>query len=191
MKKFLALVLAAMMALSMVSVASASTYYMTYTTNFVDDVGWYWLNDTSLFLDAEAGTYTLLYKSSAFGTVDPGDKGSKTIMYTGTCEVAPSADGEDAHLDVTITSVDNVMLEQHGKFIGRNVLNFAMVLDSANWTDDMEDIYGDTCEAWVENHQAPLGLVITVEDLSLDYDDVTLYNHIVAGLEDVVLEITE
>lgn len=191
MKKFLALVLGAMLALSIVGTASASSYYMSYTTDFAEEVGWYWLNDTSLFLDAEAGTYTLMYKSSAFGTVDPGDKGSKTIIYTGTCTVAPSADGETAHQDVTITSVDTVMLEQHGKFIGRNVLNYAMVLDSANWTEEMEEMYGDTCEAWVANHQAPMGLVLTVEDLALDYDDVTLYNHIVSGLDGVVLEITE
>ena len=33
--------------------------------------------------------------------------------------------------------------------------------------------------------------MITVEDLALDYDDVTLCNRIVCGLEDIDLDITE
>ena len=196
MKKIIAIVLTLVMALSMVGAASATSYYMNHSEYLVDAVGWWFVNDTSLFLDQENGTYTLMFKNCAFGTQpaedgSSNDKGAKTIIYKGTCEVAPSADGETAHLDVTITSVDSVMLEQHGKYVGRQVLNFAMVLDSENWTDEMEDIYGDDCEAWVANHQAPLGAVITVEDLALDYDDVTLCNMIVCGLEDVVLEITE
>ena len=196
MKKLIAIVLTLVMALSMVGAASATSYYMNHSEYLVEEVGWWFVNDTSLFLDQENGTYTLMFKNCAFGTQpaedgSSNDKGAKTIIYKGTCDIAPSADGETAHLDVTITSVDSVMLEQHGKFIGRLVLNYAMVLDSENWTDEMEDIYGDSVEAWVENHQAPLGAVITVEDLALDYDDVTLCNRIVSGLEDVVLEITE
>lgn len=196
MKKIIAIVLTLVMALSMVGAASATSYYMYHTENLIDGVFWWWVKDTSLFLDQENGTYTLMHKESAFGTQpaedgSSNDKGSKTIIYKGTCDIAPSADGETAHLDVTITSVDSVMLEQHGKFVGRNVLNFAMVLDSECWTEDMEDIYGDTVEAWVANHQAPLGAVITVEDLALDYDDVTLCNRIVCGLEDIDLDITE
>ena len=81
--------------------------------------------------------------------------------------------------------MDSIYFEQHEKAFGRQVLNFAMVLDTANWDDMMNDIYGDTCEAFLENHQAPVGKTITVEDLTLDYDDVTLVNKIVSDLSDL------
>ena len=190
MKKLAALALALALVMCM-SVALADGYYMTFDSYLVNAVGWWFCNDTAISVNAEAGTYTLTYKQDIFGTTDPGVKGNKTVIYTGNCTVAPSADGETAHLDVTIDTVDSVFLEQHGKAFGRQVLNFAMVLDTANWTDDMDDIYGDDCAAFLENHQAPLGAVITVEDLALDYDDVTLVNRIVTGLEDVNLNITE
>lgn len=189
MKKILALILALVLALSLATVAMADGYYMTFDSYLVDAVGWWFCNDISLKVTGD--TYELALHHNVFGTTDPGIKGNKTVIYTGTCSVAPSADGETSHLDVTIETVDNIMFEQHGKSIGRQVLNFAMVLDTANWTDDMEDIYGDTCEAFLENHQAPAGAVITVEDLALDYDDVTLVNRIVSGLEEIDLDITE
>lgn len=191
MKKLIALVLTLVMALTMIGAVSADSIYSTFNTYYVDAVGWYFLNDTTLMVDQEAGTYTLIYKSDIFGTTDPGVKGIKNIIYTGTCTVAPAADGETAHLDVTIDTVDNIVMEQHEKAWGRNVLNFAMVLDTNNWDDMMEEIYGDSREAFLENHQNLAGAVITVEDLSLDYDDVTLVNKIVSGLEEVNLDIAE
>lgn len=191
MKKFLALVLAAMMALSMVSVASAAVRpYSTFNTYLVDAVGWYFVNDTTLLLDEEANTYTLIYKNDIFGTTDPGVKGIKNIVYTGTCTIAPSADGETAHLDVTLDTVDSILFEQHEKAFGRQEnINFACVLDTANWDDVMEDIYGDSAEAFLEAYSAFVGTTITVEDVALDYDDVTLVNKIVAGLDGVNLDI--
>ena len=188
-KKFLAFALSLCLLLSVSALALADGYYMTFSSYLVDEVGWWFCNDVSITVTGDE--YALALHHNVFGTVDPGIKGNKTVIYTGKCTVEPSADGEDAHLDVTIDTVDNVFFEQHGKSIGRQVLNFAMVLDTNNWTDDMEDIYGDTCEAFLENHQAPLGAVITVEDLALDYDDVTLVNRIVSGIEASTLEITE
>lgn len=193
MKKAIALVLTLVMALSMVAVASADRVYSHFNTYLVDAVGWYFVNDYTLKVNQEAGTYELMYKNDIFGTTDPGVKGSKTLIYSGTCTVAPAADGETAHLDVTIDTVDNIYFEQHEKAFGRQVLNFAMVLDTANWDDMMEEIYGDTCEAFLENHQAPVGLTITVEDLALDYDDVTLVNKILPECLEAlaVIDITE
>lgn len=191
MKKVIALVLTLVMALSMVAVACADSIYSAFSTYFVDAVGWYFVNDYTLMVDQEAGTYQLMFKNDIFGTTDPGVKGVKNVIYSGTCTVAPSADGETAHLDVTIETVDNIYFEQHEKAFGRQVLNYAMVLDTANWDDMMEEIYGDTCEAFLENHQAPMGAVITVEDLALDYDDVTLVNKIVSNMDELGLDITE
>lgn len=191
MKKVIALVLTLVMALSMVAVACADSIYSAFSTYFVDAVGWYFVNDYTLMVDQEAGTYQLMFKNDIFGTTDPGVKGVKNVIYSGTCTVAPSADGETAHLDVTIETVDNIYFEQHEKAFGRQVLNYAMVLDTANWDDMMEEIYGDTCEAFLENHQAPVGAVITVEDLALDYDDVTLVNKIVSNMDELGLDITE
>lgn len=191
MKKAIALVLTLVMALSMAAVASADSIYSIFSTNFVDAVGWYFVNDYTLMVDQEADTYQLMFKNDIFGTTDPGIKGIKNVIYSGTCTVAPAADGETAHLDVTIETVDNVYFEQHEKAFGRQVLNYAMVLDTANWNDMMEEMYGDTREAFLENHQAPAGAVITVEDLALDYDDVTLVNKIVSNMDELGLDITE
>lgn len=66
-----------------------------------------------------------------------------------------------------------------------------MVLDTANWDNVMEEMYGDSCEAFMENHQALVGMVFTVEDLSLDYDDVTLVNKIVSEVDMTALDIAE
>lgn len=191
MKKVIALVLTLVMALSMVAAASADSIYSIFSTSYADSVGWYFVSDYTLMVDQEAGTYQLMFKNDIFGTTDPGIKGIKNVIYSGTCTVAPSADGETAHLDVTIETVDNIYFEQHEKAFGRQVLNYAMVLDTANWDDMMEEMYGDTCEAFLENHQAPAGAVITVEDMALDYDDVTLVNKIISNMDELGLNITE
>ncbi|MBQ1492464.1 MAG: hypothetical protein IIZ39_10950 [Blautia sp.] len=190
MKKLAAMALALVMGLSLSSAAFADSYYMTFDSNLVDEVGWWFCNDISITVK-EDGAYELILHTDIFGTTDPGVKGNKTVKYAGTCTVAPSADGETSHLDITLDTVDSVFLEQHGKAFGRQVLNFAMVLDTDSWTDDMEDIYGDTVEAFLEAHQAPLGAVLTVEDLALDYDDVTLENRIVSGIDAATLDIAE
>jgi len=186
-----AIILALVLSLSMVSVAMADTYYMVSSNYLVDAVGWWFNDDVAIFLNAEAGTYTLMYKQDIFGTTDPGIKGNKTVIYKGTCSVAPAADGETSHLDVTINTVESAFLEQHGKAFGRQVLNFDMVLDSENWAEEMEDIYGDTVEAFVSNHSGIVGMTLTVQDLTLDYDDVTLNNRIMEMPDLKLIDITE
>lgn len=192
MKKIIAIVLTLVVVLSMTAAVSADRMYSSFSNFLVDEVGWYFVNDYTLKVNTEAGTYELMYKNDIFGTVDPGIKGVKNVVYTGTCTVAPAADGEASHLDVTIDSVDSIWFEQHEKAFGRQVLNYSMVLDTENWDDIMEEMYGDSCEAFLANHQAPVGLTITVEDLSLDYDDVTLVNRIVSDLSILAgIDITE
>ena len=190
MKKLAAMALALVMGLSVSATAFADGYYMTFDSYLVDEVGWWFCDDISITVKDD-GSYELILHNDIFGTTDPGIKGNKTVKYAGTCTVEPSADGEASHLDITLDTVDSVFMEQHGKAYGRQVLNFAMVLDTANWTEDMEDIYGDTVEVFLEEHQAPLGAVLTVEDLALDYDDVTLVNRIISGVDAAMLDIAE
>ena len=201
MKKIVALLAALILALSMMSIASAEPIKSTYNlseVNFIDAVGWYWTRDISLVLRDDTN-YELYYREYVFGTTDPGLKGNKLIVYSGTYSSAESADDEACHFDITLETLDGIYFEQHGKSFGRNVLGYAMVLDTFNWTDEMSDIAfpdgtDDGAADFVANHNIA-GTVITVEDLREDLDDVTLENKIVAcsNVEDTigVFNITE
>ena len=201
MKKIVALLAALILALSMMSIASAEPIKSTYNlseVNFIDAVGWYWTRDLSLVLRDDTH-YELYYREYAFGTTDPGLKANKLIVYSGTYSSAESADDEACHFDITLDTLDGIYFEQHGKGFGRNVLGYAMVLDTFNWTDEMSDIAfpdgtDDGAADFVANHNIA-GTVITVEDLREDLDDVTLENKIVAcsNVEDTigVFNITE
>ncbi|MBR4333206.1 MAG: hypothetical protein IKP72_11055 [Clostridia bacterium] len=201
MKKIVALLAALILALSMMSIASAESIKSTYNlseVSFIDAVGWYWTRDLSLVLRDDTH-YELFYLEYAFGTTDPGLKANKLIVYSGTYSSAESADDEACHFDITLDTLDGIYFEQHGKGFGRNVLGYAMVLDTFNWTDEMSDIAfpdgtDDGAADFVANHNIA-GTVITVEDLREDLDDVTLENKIVAcsNVEDTigVFNITE
>ena len=201
MKKIVALLAALILALSMMSIASAEPIKSTYNLSevgFIDAVGWYWTRDLSLVLRDDTH-YELFYREYAFGTTDPGLKANKLIVYSGTYSSAESADDEACHFDITLDTLDGIYFEQHGKGFGRNVLGYAMVLDTFNWTDEMSDIAfpdgtDDGAADFVANHNIA-GTVITVEDLREDLDDVTLENKIVAcsNVEDTigVFNITE
>ena len=201
MKKIVALLAALILALSMMSIASAEPIKSTYNLSevgFIDQVGWYWTRDLSLVLRDDTH-YELFYREYAFGTTDPGLKANKLIVYSGTYSSAESADDEACHFDITLDTLDGIYFEQHGKGFGRNVLGYAMVLDTFNWTDEMSDIAfpdgtDDGAADFVANHNIA-GTVITVEDLREDLDDVTLENKIVAcsNVEDTigVFNITE
>ena len=186
MKKIVALLAALILALSMMSIASAESIKSTYNlseVNFIDAVGWYWTRDLSLVLRDDTH-YELYYREYAFGTTDPGLKANKLIVYSGTYSSAESADDEACHFDITLDTLDGIYFEQHGKGFGRNVLGYAMVLDTFNWTDEMSDIAfpdgtDDGAADFITNHNIA-GTVITVEDLREDLDDVTLENKIVA-----------
>jgi hypothetical protein len=200
MKKFVALLTAMILALSLVTVASAeikSSYNLS-DNNFIEAVGWYATKDASLILRDDTH-YELFYRECYFGTTDPGLKANKLIVYSGTYSSAESADDEACHFDITLDTLDGIYFEQHGKSFGRNVLGYAMVLDTFNWTDEMSDIAfpdgtDDGAADFVANHNIA-GTVITVEDLREDLDDVTLENKIVAcsNVEDTisVFNITE
>ena len=201
MKKIVALLAALNLALSMMSIASAEPIKSTYNlseVSFIDQVGWYWTRDLSLVLRDDTH-YELFYREYVFGATDPGLKGNKLIVYSGTYSSAESADDEACHFDITLNIVDGIYFEQHGKSFCRNVLGYAMVLDTFNWTDEMSDIAfpdgtDDGAADFITNHNIA-GTVITVEDLREDLDDVTLANKIVAcsNVEDTidVFNITE
>ena len=186
MKKFLTQLAAMIMVLSIVSIASAEPLTSTYNlseVNFIDAVGWYWTRDINLMLRDDSN-YELYYREYAFGTTDPGLKANKLIVYSGTYSIEDSADDEACHFDITLDSMDGIYFEQHGKGFGRNVLAYAMVLDTFNWTDEMTDIAfpdgsDDGAADFIANHNIA-GTVFTVEDLREDLDDVTLENKIVA-----------
>ena len=201
MKKIVALLAALILALSMMSIASAEPIKSTYNlseVSFIDAVGWYWTRDISLVLRDDTN-YELYYREYAFGTTDPGLKANKLIVYSGTYSCVESADDEACHFDITLDTLDGIYFEQHGKGFGRNVLGYAMVLDTDNWTDEMTDTAfpdgsDDGAADFLANHDIA-GTVITVEDLREDLDDVTLENKIVAcsNVEDTigVFNITE
>ena len=129
MKKIVALLAALILTLSMMSIASAEPIKSTYNLSevgFIDQVGWYWTRDLSLVLRDDTH-YELFYREYVFGTTDPGLKGNKLIVYSGTYSSAESADDEACHFDITLNTLDGIYFEQHGKSFGRNVLGYAMV----------------------------------------------------------------
>ena len=196
MKKMIALLAVLVLTLSLCCAASAeikSSYNLS-DNYFIEAVGWYWSSDVSLVLRDDTN-YELFYREYAFGTTDPGLKANKLIVYSGTYSSVESADDEYSHLDITLDTCDSIYFEQHGKGYGRNVLAYAMVLDTANWTDDMTDIAfpdgsDDGAADCLANH-AIEGAMFTVEDLRADLDDVTLENRIVTMPEGVSFDITE
>ena len=197
MKKFIALVAVLVMMFSLCVTASAEPIKSSYNLSdnyFIDAVGWYWSSDVSLVLRDDSN-YELYYREYAFGTTDPGLKANKLIVYSGTYSAVESEDGEYSHLDVTLDTCDGIYFEQHGKGYGRNVLAYAMVLDTYNWDEVMDDIAfpdgtDDGAAEFLANHSLE-GITITVEDLRADIDDVTLQNMIVSLPEGVSFDITE
>ena len=186
MKKLTALILALVLALSLVSAASAAPIKSSYNLSnnyFVDAVGWYFTEDVYLVLRDDTN-YELYFQEYIFGTTDPGLKGNKLVVYSGTYSCVESADDEACHFDITLDTCDGIYFEQHGKAYGRNVLSYAMVLDTFAWTDEMTEIAfpdgaDDGAAEFLANHSVA-GLTFTVEDLREDLDDVTLENKIVA-----------
>lgn len=191
MKKILAIALALVMMLSIVSVASAAPIKSTYnlSSNYlIDALGWYATQDVSLVLRDDTN-YELFYREYTFGTTDPGLKANKLIVYSGTYSSVESADGEYYHLDITLDTCESIYFEQHGKGYGRTTLGYPMVLDTLHWEDYMTDIafpYGsDTPAESFLAHYSIAGATFTVEDLRIDIDDVTLVNQIITLPEGV------
>ena len=184
MKKFVRILALAMVLCMMASVAMAApkSTYSTSSAYLVDAVGWWFNSDVMLVLNDDDATYDLYYKLDVFGTTDPGLKGMKTVIYSGTYTSAPSADGDPNHLDITLNTVDRIYLEQHEKAFGRQeIVNYPAVLDTANWTAEYSEVVAMcTAEEFLAEYSADVvGGVITVEDVLLDIDNVELSTKIV------------
>ena len=196
MKKIIALMAALVLTLSLFSVAFAeikSSYNLS-SVEYIDAMGWYWTRDESLILRDDMH-YELYRREYAFGTTDPGLKANQLIVYRGTYSKVESADGESCHFDITLDTMDGIYFEQHGKGYGYGELGYAMVLDTDNWTEIMDEIVypdgtDDGAAQFLANHNIA-GIVITVEDLREDLDDVTLENKIVTLPENVVFTINK
>ena len=196
MKKIIALMAALVLTLSLFSVAFAeikSSYNLS-SVEYIDAMGWYWTRDESLILRDDTH-YELYHREYAFGTTDPGLKANQLIVYRGTYSKVESADGESCHFDITLDTMDGIYFEQRGKGYGYGELGYAMVLDTDNWTEIMDEIVypdgtDDGAAQFLANHNIA-GIVITVEDLREDLDDVTLENKIVTLPENVVFTINK
>ena len=196
MKKIIALMAALVLTLSLFSVAFAeikSSYNLS-SVEYIDAMGWYWTRDESLILRDDTH-YELYHREYAFGTTDPGLKANQLIVYRGAYSKVESADGESCHFDITLDTMDGIYFEQHGKGYGYGELGYAMVLDTDNWTEIMDEfVYPDGTDdgaaQFLANHNIA-GIVITVEDLREDLDDVTLENKIVTLPENVVFTINK
>lgn len=178
--------LAGVMALSLAGCggsgnADITATYMISNATYLDSIAWYSNEDVMLVTNGD-NTYDLYFKNDIFGTTDPGVKGNKTIIYSGSFTSAASADGDATHLDLTLEAPTRIYFEQHGKAYGRNGYATNMMLDTANWTDAMttiafpagsEDGAADFLAKYAQE------MTITVEDPSQSPDDTTLSYRIV------------
>ena len=177
--------LAAVMAASMTGCSSSSAEisatYMISNASYLDAIAWY-SNDDIMLVTNSDNTYDLYYKNDIFGTTDPGVKGNKTIIYSGTYTSEASADGDANHVDVTLSAPTRIYFEQHGKAYGRNGYASNMMLDTANWTDAMTTLaFPAGSEDGSADFLAKYGkeITMTVEDPSKAPDDTTLSYRIV------------
>lgn len=161
--------------------ADIAATYMISNATYLEDIAWYSNEDVMLVTNGDS-TYDLYFKNDIFGTTDPGVKGNKTIIYSGSFSSAASADGDASHLDLTLEAPTRIYFEQHGKAYGRNGYATNMMLDTANWTDAMttvafpagsEDGAADFLAKYAQE------MTITVEDPAQSPDDTTLSYRIV------------
>ncbi len=165
--------------------------FMTSKATYLDAIAWY-ANEDIMLVTREGDVYELYYKKDIFGTTDPGMKGEKTIIYTGTYTSAPSADGDTTHLDLTLEAPTRIYMEQHGKAFGRDAYNVNCMFDTANWTDAMTTIaFPSGSEDGATDFLSTYGkaMTVTVEDPSLYQEDTSLSYRIVSMTEEN-LEIT-
>ena len=184
MKKFvkaLALVLSAViLCMSLTACgggsASLSKAFTGGDSYYIDGIGWYSSKVYTLKVNSD-NTYELTYQEHIFGTSDPGIKGMRTIIYTGKCSSSPSSDGWETHVDYKLEPAERIYFEQHEKGYGRSAIAGHIVLDTANWTDAMTqawDAEGGTKGAKEFLSEFAETLTITVEDPTLDAEDVSL-----------------
>ncbi len=195
-KRMVLVLLACAMGLTMLSGCGASskeasrTMYSTNRGGYLESIDWYFNTNYILSVYSD-DTYELLVKCGVFRlSGDP--VGDKTIIYTGNCTTAASADGDPTHLDVTINPATRIVMEQHGKCWGRMDINVNTLLDTANWTDSMTsaaipESTEDGAAAFLEKYAQ--SAVFTVQDMSLAPEDPTLVAYEIVGLPDVNFEI--
>ena len=168
----------------------ARTMYSTNRGGFLESINWYFNTNYILSVYAD-DTYELIVKCGVFRPSGEA-VGDKTIIYTGTCKTAASADGDPTHLDVTISPATRIVMEQHGKCWGRMDINVNTLLDTGNWTDSMTKTAipegaEDGAAAFLAKYAK--SAVFTVQDMSLAPDDPTLVAYEIVGLPDVNFEI--
>lgn len=165
--------------------ASLSKAFIGSDSYYIDGIGWYSSQVYTLKVNTD-NTYELTYQQHIFGTTDPGVKGLRTIIYTGKCSSSASSDGWETHVDYKLEPAERIYFEQHEKGYGRSAIAGHVVLDTANWTDDMTqtwDAEGGAKGAKEFLSEFAETLTITVEDPTLDAEDVSLGFRIVTNPE--------
>ena len=165
--------------------ASLSKAFVGSDSHYIDAIGWYSSDVYTLKINSD-NTYELTYQQHIFGTTDPGVKGLRTIIYTGKCSSSASSDGWETHVDYKLEPAERIYFEQHEKGYGRAAIAGHVVLDTANWTDAMTqawDAEGGTKGAKEFLSEFAETLTITVEDPSLDAEDVSLGFRIITNPE--------
>lgn len=167
------------------SSAGLSKAFVGSDAYYIDGIGWYSGLTYTLKINSD-NTYELTYQQHIFGTTDPGVKGLRTIIYTGKCSSAASADGWETHVDYKLEPATRIYFEQHEKGFGRSTLAGHMVLDTANWTADMTsnfDPEGNTKGAKEFLAEFAEAITVTVEDPTLDAEDISLGFRVVKNPE--------
>lgn len=154
-------------------------------SSYLDGIGWYNSDVYTLKINSD-NTYELTFQEHRFGTTDPGVKGLRTIIYTGKCTSAASADGWETHVDYTLQPAERIYFEQHEKGYGRSTIAGHCVIDTANWTDTMTELVdpeNSAMDAKAFLAEYAETITITVEDPALDPEDVSLGCRIIANPE--------
>jgi hypothetical protein len=142
----------------------------------IAQMGWSIVTNHELTTFGDKKSYRLTTTTEMYGPISTGfeTKGYRTVVATGYYTSVVSADGVAAHLDVTLDAASRVYVAQYGKAWGRNtdILGSTTMLDTANWTDAMTEIY----EGGAEGLKAAYGKkqTCTIEVPSLDKEDTTL-----------------
>ena len=185
MKKFgkiVALALAVMLlALSLAgcgeSAAKTQNSFNTIRVSRIDEMNWYTVEVFGLVLNSD-NTYELTCHTNRFGGEDFDMRGIRTIIYTGKYSIAPSADGEPSHKDVSLEPATEISWEQHGKGFSRvATMPGTFYVNTSNWTQDMSVLYDpDSNTKGAKEFLAEFGVAqtLTVEDPSVDPEDTTL-----------------
>lgn len=165
--------------------ASLSKAYIGGNSFYIDGIGWYNSMVTTLKVNSDS-TYELTYQSHIFGTTDPGIKGMRTVIFSGKCSTAASSDGWETHQDITLEPATHIYFEQHEKGFGRSAIAGHCVIDTANWTSAMTELLdpeNNAMDAKAFLAEYAETLTFTVEDPSLDPEDVSLGYRIITAPE--------